>query len=207
MVYIINYFTFVPLEASMETQNDMLSPQQSLDLIQSMINEAKGNVRDNSFYYLFWGWVLIVAHIGSFTLIKIEFDYPFAVWLIVIPAWIISFVYGSRQRNKQKRTTTHLERVNITLWVSFGVLAVVIPFFGSFINYQINPIILLVGSMATLASGVILKFKPLMIGGVIFFVFGLPCFFVSNEYQSLLSALAITLGYLVPGYLLKSQKR
>ncbi|MCA6380916.1 MAG: hypothetical protein IM613_02510 [Cytophagales bacterium] len=191
----------------METQNDKLSPQQSLDLIQSMINEAKGNVRDNSFYYLFWGWVLIVAHIGSFTLIKIEFDYPFSVWLIVIPAWIISFVYGSRQRKNHKRTTTHLAKINITLWVSFGVLAVVIPFFGSFINYQINPIILLVGSMATLASGVILKFKPLMIGGIIFFVFGLSCFFFSNENQSLLSALAIALGYLIPGYLLKSQKR
>ncbi|MCA6433410.1 MAG: hypothetical protein IM574_07350 [Cytophagales bacterium] len=191
----------------METQNDKLSPQQSLDLIQSMINEAKGNVRDNSFYYLFWGWVLIVAHIGSFTLIKIEFDYPFSVWLIVIPAWIISFVYGSRQRKNHKRTTTHLAKINITLWVSFGVLAVVIPFFCSFINYQINPIILLVGSMATLASGVILKFKPLMIGGIIFFVFGLSCFFFSNENQSLLSALAIALGYLIPGYLLKSQKR
>ena len=191
----------------MSNETEKLSPQQSLDLIQSMINEAKGNVRDNSFYYLFWGWVLIVAHIGSFTLNKIDFEYPFAVWLIVIPGWIISFVYGSRQRKNHKRTTTHLAKINITLWVSFGVLAVVIPFFGSFINYQINPIILLVGSMATLASGVILKFKPLMIGGVIFFVFGLSCFFVSNEYQSLLSALAITLGYLVPGYLLKSQKR
>jgi uncharacterized membrane protein YfcA len=186
----------------MSNETEKLSPQQSLDLIQAMINETKGNVRDNSFYYLFWGWVLIVAHVGSFTLSKIEFEYPFAVWLIVIPAWIISFVYGSRQRNKQKRTTTHLERVNITLWVSFGVLAVVIPFFGSFINYQINPMILLVGSMATLASGVILKFKPF-----IFFVFGLSCFFFSNEHQSLLSALAIALGYLVPGYLLKLQKR
>jgi hypothetical protein len=191
----------------METQNDKLSPQQSLDLIQTMINEAKGNVRDNSFYYLFWGWVLILAHIGSFTLNKIEFEYPFAVWLIVIPGWIISFVYGSRQRKSHKRTTTHLAKINITLWVSFGVLAVVIPFFGSFINYQIKPIILLVGSMATLASGVILKFKPLMIGGIIFFVFGLSCFFFSNENQSLLSALAIALGYLIPGYLLKSQKR
>jgi hypothetical protein len=191
----------------MKPDNDTLSPQQSLDLIQAMINETKGNVRDNSFYYLFWGWVLIVAHVGSFTLSKIEFEYPFAVWLIVIPAWIISFVYGSRQRKSHKRTTTHLEKINITLWVSFGVLAVVIPFFGSFINYQINPMILLVGSMATLASGVILKFKPLMIGGIIFFVFGLSCFFFSNEHQSLLSALAIALGYLVPGYLLKLQKR
>jgi hypothetical protein len=190
----------------MKPENDTLSPQQSLDLIASMISQAKGNVRDSSFYYLFWGWVLIIAHLGSFVLNKIGFEYPFAVWLIVIPAWIVSFIYGKRQRQTQKRAITHLEKINITLWVSFGVLAIVIPFFGNFINYQINPLILLVGSMATMASGVILKFKPLMIGGVIFFVSGLASFFFSTEQQSLIAALTIALGYLVPGYLLKSQK-
>ncbi len=190
----------------MNNETEKLSPQQSLDLITSMINEAKGNVRHNSFYYLFWGWVLIIAHLGSFALSKIEFDYPFVVWLIVIPAWIVSFVYGSRQTKNQKRSATHLEKINITLWISFGTLAVVIPFFGGFINYQINPIILLIGSMATVASGVILKFRPLMMGGILFFAAGLLSFFFSNEHQSLISALTIALGYLVPGYLLKSQK-
>ncbi len=190
----------------MNKETDKLSPQQSLDLITSMIDQAKGNVRDNSFYYLFWGWVLIVAHLGSFILNKFEFKYPFAIWLIVIPAWIISFVYGSQQKKKQQRATTHLEKINITLWISFGVLAVVLPFFGNFINYQINPMILLVGSMATMASGVILKFKPLMIGGVLFFVSGLISFFFSSDQQSLIAAVTIALGYLVPGYLLKSQK-
>lgn len=190
----------------MNNETEKLSPQQSLDLITAMINEAKGNVRNNSFYYLFWGWVLIVAHLGSFILNRIDFDYPFAVWLIVIPAWIVSFLYGSNQSKKENRITTHLERVNITLWITFGTLAVVIPFFGGFINYQINPIILLVGSMATITSGTILKFRPLMAGGVVFFVGGLLCFFMSSEIQSLVSAFTIAIGYLVPGYLLKSQK-
>jgi hypothetical protein len=190
----------------MKTETEKLSPQQSLDLITSMINEAKGNVRSDSFYYLFWGWVLIVAHLGSFTLSKIEFAYPFAIWLIIIPAWIVSFVYGSRQTKIQNRSTTHLEKINITLWVSFGTLAIVIPFFGAFINYQINPIILLMGSITTVASGVILKFKPLMLGGLVFFVAGLVSFFFSHEQQSLIAALTIALGYLVPGYMLKSQQ-
>lgn len=37
----------------MKTTDDTLSPQQSLELISEMINQAKGNVRENSFYYLF----------------------------------------------------------------------------------------------------------------------------------------------------------
>lgn len=190
----------------MNTDNDTLSPQQSLDLITNMINEAKGNVRDNSFYYLLWGWVLVAAHLGSFVLNELDFPYPYAVWLIVIPAWIASFVHGSRQAKKQLRTITHLERVNVSLWVSFGVLAVIIPFFGAFINYQINPMILLVGSMATVTSGIILKYRPLLLGGLLIFACGLGSFFLSHQQQSLLSAVAIALGYLVPGYLLKMQK-
>lgn len=190
----------------MDNETEKLSPQQSLDLIQAMINEAKGNVRDNSFYYLFWGWILTGAHIGSFVLSRLEYEYPFVVWLVVLPAWVVSFVYGSRQTKKQNRTTTHLEKVNLSLWISFGALAIVIPLFGAFINYQINSLILLVGSMTTFTSGVILKYRPLMAGGIVFFIGGLLCFFVSNEVQSLISAMVIALGYLVPGYLLKSQK-
>lgn len=190
----------------MNQENEKLSPQQSLDLITQMIDQAKGNVRDNSFYYLFWGWVLIGAHIGSFALHRLDFNYPFVVWLIVIPAWIISFIYGSRQSKKQNRSSTHLEKVNLTLWISFGTLAIVIPFFGSFINYQINPIILLVGSIATLTSGAILKYLPLMLGGGLFFIGGLLSFFLSHEMQSLAAASTIALGYLVPEYLLKLQK-
>ncbi|MCU0420851.1 MAG: hypothetical protein MUC38_14460 [Cyclobacteriaceae bacterium] len=190
----------------MSNETDKLSPQQSLELITGMINEAKGNVRNNSFYYLLWGWVLVAAHLGSFTLNEIDFPYPYAVWLIIIPAWIASFVHGSRQAKKQLRTVTHLERVNISLWSGFGVLAVVIPFFGSFINYQINPIILLVGSLVTVISGIILKYRPLVIGGALIFACGLVSFFLSSQQQSLIAALAIAVGYLVPGYLLKAQK-
>jgi hypothetical protein len=190
----------------MKTETDKLNPQQSLDLIAEMINQAKGNVRDNSFYYLFWGWVLIAVHLGSFTLVQLDFAYPFAIWLIILPAWIVSFVYGSRQAKKENRALSHLEKVNVLLWVSFGVLAVVIPFFGAFINYQINPVILLVGSMATLTSGAIIKYRPLMLGGLVIFFFGLGSFFFTHQQQSLISAVAIALGYLVPGYMLKFQK-
>ncbi|MFN9330868.1 MAG: hypothetical protein ACK576_16465, partial [Cyclobacteriaceae bacterium] len=194
------------VNTDMNTENDKLSPQQSLELIQSMINQAKGNVRDNSFYYLLWGWVLVATHLGSYALHIIEFDYPHIVWLSVIPAWIVSFVYGRQQAQKKHGTTTHLERVNISLWICFGVLAMAIPFFGGFINYQNNPVILITSTKATFVSGIILRFWPLRAGGVLIFVIGLASFFFQSQYQSLLAATAIVAGYLVPGYILKNQR-
>lgn len=189
----------------MNTENDKLSPQQSLELIQSMINQAKGNVRDNSFYYLFWGWVIVAANLGNFILLQIDFDYPYAVWLVIPFAWVITFVYSYRQ-TKKAGSSTHLDKINTALWMSFGVFAITMPMVGHFIDYQIDALILLGGSIATFTSGFTLKFKPLLIGGIAIYVAGVVCFFLPSEYRSLLAAVAIAMGYLVPGYLLKIQK-
>ncbi len=205
LVYNINYFTFVTLVINMETKNDNLSAQQSLDLIASMINQAKGHVRNQSFYYLFWGWVIVTANLGAYLLFKIKYHSPYWIWLIVIPAWLISIAYGYKQSN-QARSATHIDKINMALWISYGVFATTIPFLGQWINYQINPIILMVGGICTFTSGVVLRFNPLQIGGIIIFASGIISFFVNPELQLLVAATAIALGYLVPGYILKAQK-
>jgi hypothetical protein len=188
----------------MDKQNNDFSPQQSLDLITEMISQAKGNLRGNSFYFLFWGWIIVAANIGMFTLTQMHFQYAFAVWIIVLPAWLVVFVYTAR-REKQSRVTTHLERVNATLWISFGIVAITISLVGRFIDYQINPLILLAASVATATSGSILRYRPLMIGGIIIFICGTVSFFVDRQWQPLIAALATSIGYIVPGYQLKYQ--
>ncbi|MFM7853573.1 MAG: hypothetical protein ACKO96_17040 [Flammeovirgaceae bacterium] len=188
----------------MKTENDTLSPQQSLDLITAMINQAKGNVRNNSFFFLFWGWVIVIAHIGSFSLQQIDFDYPYAVWLVIPFAWIVTVVYSIRQARKTK-STTHIDKINSAVWISFGIVAFTIPFIGHYVNYQIDALILLAGSIATTTSGVILKFKPLIIGGVVIYASGIICLVIPIEFRPLVAATAIAIGYLLPGYLLKRQ--
>jgi hypothetical protein len=78
-----------------------------------MIQEAKGNMRRNGFYFLLWGWVIVVANLGMYVLQKFDVPYPYAMWLITIPAWIISFVRGYRE-GKAQRIVTHLDTV--TMW-------------------------------------------------------------------------------------------
>lgn len=189
----------------MNTEDKDLNPQQSLDLILTMIKQAKGNVQDSSFYYLFWGWVIVLAQVGHFVLLQVGYTYPYAIWLLVVPGWIITFVYSSRQSAKSV-SRTHLDKIYASLWISFGVLACTIPIFGSFISYQINPVILMVAGMTTFTSGFILRFNPFLAGGVALFAIGIACFFVPPAFQPLVAGAAIAMGYLVPGYLLKAQK-
>lgn len=188
----------------MEPSNE-LTANQSLELISSMIREAKGRVQANSFYYLLWGWVILLANLGMFTLDRMDFERPYLVWLITIPAWIISIVWGFRQR-KSARTSTHFGRVSTALWISLGVVIFTLVVFGREINYQLGPIILVISAIPTLTSGVILKFRPLVVGGMLFWIAGIVSFLLPREFQPLVGALAIACCYLVPGYMLKNRR-
>lgn len=182
-----------------------LTANQSLEIISRMIREAKSRVQANSFYYLLWGWVVLLADLGMFTLNAIGYPRPWLVWLITIPAWIISIVWGVRKR-RSATTATHFERVSTALWISLGVVIFTLVIFGSQINYQLGPIILIISAIPTFTSGVILSFRPLVFGGVFFWIAGIVSFLLPREYQPLVSAVAIACCYLVPGYILKSKR-
>ena len=189
----------------MEPGSEHLTAEQSLDIITRMIHEAKDNVQRNSFYFLFWGWLIALANLGVFVLTKLDFEYPFVVWSITIPAWIISFVRGVRQGKAEGRSS-HFNNISGALWLSFGVVVFTLVAFGSKINYELIPTILLVSAIPTFASGVILRFKPLIIGGILFWLFSIASFLVPRDWQPLVGSLAIVFCYLIPGYILKAKK-
>jgi hypothetical protein len=111
-------------------------------------------------------------------------------------------IYGSRQ-DKQAGVSTHLDKVNMWMWICYGISIAPIVFFMDKINFQINPIILIMTGVPTFLTGILLRFKPLMFGGINFWLMGILCFMVDSQTQYLIGGFAIMLGYLVPGYMLR----
>lgn len=188
----------------MDPQMQELSARQSLDIITQMIMEAKGKVRRNSFYFLFWGWVVVIANAGMYALILVEYRHPYVAWAITIPAWIYT-LYRAFTQHRTGEMATHFDRISGALWISFGVTLFVLVGFGYKINFQLNPVILIVTAVPTFVSGVILRFKPLMFGGATFWTGGAVAFLVPLEVQPLVSAVTVIAGYLVPGYMLRAR--
>ena len=187
----------------MNTKNENLTPQQSLDLITSMINQAKGNVQRSGFYFLLWGWTIFIANLGVYVLLNFsKVENPFLMFGLTIPAAIVSAIHGAN-RSKQAATTTHIDNIHKWVWIVYGVSCLIIVLFGKQTNWQINPIIITMTAAPTFISGVMIRFKPLILGGIAFWIFGIGSFLAPLDMQFLLGALAIALGYLVPGYLLK----
>ncbi len=188
----------------METENQSLSTEQSLELITRMIRQAQGNVKRSAIYLILWGTTVVAANLGMFMLMLLDYPRPYAVWLITIPAWIATILISLKHR-KESTVSSHLDRINAFLWYSYGIVIFAIVMFGFKINYQLNPIILLISAVPAFVSGVIIKFRPLTVGGILFWVFGVICFLSQGPWQYLIGAVAVTCGHLLPGLLLRNK--
>lgn len=188
----------------METEKPIFTTQQSLDIITSMIAEARGNVQRSSIYFIMWGLVVAAANLGMAILMLLDYRHPYVVWLVTIPAWIATFLI-SRRHAREATSSSHLDRINMFLWYSYGVVVLTLVAFGFKINFQLNPVILLMSACPVLVSGIVTRYRPLIIGGVLFWLFGIICFLVSGPWQYLVGAIAVTCGHLIPGLMLRKK--
>ncbi len=182
--------------------------EESLMLIQSMIDKTKNKFSDSSFYFLFWGWLVFAACITQFIL-KVYFNYPYhyAVWWTMPIGGVITGIYGSRQARKEK-VKTFVDEATDYLWIAiaFSFIVLVIVNSASVANWQnAFTYYILLYAIGTFVTGRLIKFKPLIIGGSINFVLAIVCSRLSFDYQLLLGAAAILISYIIPGHLLRKQ--
>jgi len=185
------------------------SPQESLQLIQLMIARAKSNLSDNRFYFLLWGWVTFLTIIAQF-LLKVVFQWErhYLVWLIVIPTIIVTIIYSAK-RTKGFGARTYIGESMSNLWTGIGISFFVLSYIIS--NSQQGwlfayPFFILFYGLGTFVSGRILKFTPLVIGGMFNWVLAILCVYVAFDYQLLIAAAAILTSYIIPGHLLARNK-
>lgn len=191
----------------MSNQEKPMDHLESLAVISSMIRNTQGNFQHASFYFIFWGFVVALANLSHYYLmVYTSYAHPYIVWLITIPAWIVTAVYGYRQRNLA-RVTTLLDKVIGVLWVAFGISIFLLIIPGNIVHPYFNPIILLMAAIPTMVSGFIIKEKPLMAGAVLLWVLGSISFFVEQELHYLIAAVAILFGYVIPGLIMRNKKK
>jgi len=181
-----------------------LTKDESLDLIVNMIGQAKRNIaKGGSFYFLLWGWVVMLANLGHYILGAYDlYEHPYIVWLITIPAGIASAVYGARQ-GRNARVKSHLDRLYGLMWMAIAVAVMTLIFFIGNVDTNVNATILLFAGLGTLNSGLMLRFKPLVLGGLALWISSIVAFNLPITEQYLVGAIGIFAGYLIPGYLLK----
>jgi hypothetical protein len=200
----------------MENSSKTLTPEESLELIGKFILNYKKNFRNNSFYFLLWGWMITLASISHFIILRTlqaakEYDkiglYSMINWIIFPLAGFVFTYFHEKDKHKTNNLRGHIDRFITTLWQVTGIaIFFELAFCLKLNHYYPGPFILTVVGLSTLVTGITIKYRPVIFGGIGFFIFAIIGSFFSNEFQLLVSALAIVLGYLVPGYMLRVSK-
>jgi hypothetical protein len=189
----------------MENGEKMMTGEESLKIITDMINKTKVNIRQGSFHLLFWGWLLIFCSLGDWLLLKFTaYPHHYYVWFLVIPGAFVSMIYGFVNGRKAK-VQTYADGLYMWTWIGFLITAVVLFIVQSDNMQYITPFILLLAGFATFLSGFIIKFRPLVFGGIWFWIIALLVHLAGPSYASLGTAVAVLIGYLIPGYMVRNK--
>src|SRR4029078_8578611 len=156
----------------MNTYENELNPLQSLQLITEVITKTKENFRRYSFLYLLWGWLIAIASFAFFILHQYtSFDLFFLAFPLMAGCGILITVL--HYRLKRHDTETWLSGYLKNLWLVLGISFILVVFINIVQQRPPFTYTLLIGGGGNLISGMSLRFRPLIFGGIIFFLFAL----------------------------------
>lgn len=194
-------------------QDEIRSERESLMIIEQMINTAKSQFSEDGHLYLLWGWVVLICSISQFILFHyFHSPWHFTVWILTWVAIGYQVAYIRRKR-KRRTVTTYTDTILRSVWVTFLVVimlmaAVIGNIFqakGMDFYSTVYPLFLLVYGIPTYISGSILKFRPLLVGGLACWALAVITAILPGDWQILMLAPGMIVAWIVPGYMLRAR--
>jgi len=188
-------------------QEKKMTEQESLLIIQQMIQTAKQEQKDDGKGWILWGWLLFAASVLTYINLKTEWFSNYFFWnlfgiaslLLLLFSVVRTFFF--KKINKVKTYTAELfQKLNIGFFISLLLIIVAI-------NKGVSPVLgfsLLLGLYGfwILIYGAGLNFKPSIIGAYITWACAFAGLFVETfDWTMVLHATAVLLGYIIPGHL------
>lgn len=192
-------------------REENFDPNESLMLIESMINRAKDKFAEDGSMYLLWGWTVFVCSLAQFILLHFyQSPYHYMVWMA---SWfvIIYQVIYVRRKYKEQKVRTYTSHILGYVWLTFLVVIFLLAFLigrltGGDYYVHISPILLAIYGMPIFLSGIILRFKALIIGGIGCWILCVATTFIDSfDYQFLMIPVAMLIAWIIPGYLLRAK--
>ena len=181
----------------------MNTAEKQIVTINNVINSTKENLKPLSINFIFWGiYVNILSGFHyTFPSLVQSSKYSAAIYWIILS--IIGMLFMAYYNVKVRKTVgyeTHLSRVIKIIWGVFGVSWIYIIILSFYLkNYHPVPPILFLLSLLTIMTGLIIKFKPVTLGGIFLTLFTFYLNFNPEINLLLVNIVGVSLGMLVPG--------
>jgi hypothetical protein len=197
------------------------SEKESLKLITEMINKSKESFHDSGFGPIMWGSVILFCALFTFCQVQFSFETGFDIWFLAFAAVVPQIIYSIRE-GKKKNAKTYNDIAMDYTWIGFGICIFLLAFWTGAVDAAINEnhlefknnsgafhlynysttLYLMLYGLPTFITGGIMKFKPMLFGGILFWVFGFISIYTDIKTDMLLIAAGSLAGWLIPGILL-----
>lgn len=182
-----------------------LNEAESLDLIAAMIKDARTNqrARINCNIILVWGYVAVIASVVVWILkLYNAFLYSSLLWLL-IP--VICFPVTKYMISKDEtNVTSYIDRSIYYITILFVIICSTIPLSTIIVDF---PVLFIEGLLACIwmvITGILIKSKPIIWGGIIGTVVSHTLLFIPDMISQIpVFALTFVIAIIIPGHLFK----
>jgi hypothetical protein len=196
-------------------ETNKFSEQESMEVIQQMINTARNSLHKGvADILIFWGYLIAATALTIYIMqhALINSGYVQYAWLITIPGWVYTIIKVRKLRHSTKfKSYTNL--IFGRIWLAFGIACALLPLFYSLAAYRfgmpaiwvtLTPTILLMQGVCLFASGSIYHFKPFIYGALACALIFAGCYIFPWQ-QFLLLGLCQIISLVIPGHLLNKK--
>jgi hypothetical protein len=205
----------------METK---FTEQESLAIIDEMINRARNNVQKGSANsIIFNGYAVASVALLNFLLLHIlpdtEKNMSFWVWMLMIPAGIIDH-FIDRKLDRSAIVKTQIDGIITWMWRGFSISVIILIVFLLTLTFMISPwfsflftpVIMLFVAIVEFGMAKITRFKPFYWGAIYFWIGTVLCLLSyvileRGDLHFLILAACMVAGFIVPGYILNSKAK
>jgi hypothetical protein len=184
----------------MEAKN--LNEKESLELISQMIRNSRLKLEDgNGIPFLIWGYTTFFVSLLVFLLVNTTGDYHNFWFWFLIPVIGSTGMFISR-KSIVKHARNFIDRVIGNIWFVTGIAAFLISFCAIYFQIPILTTMFLIMGMGTALTGLVIKFRPLIISGFIGMASCIVPFIIQGNEQIIVFGVIYLAMMVIPGHIL-----
>ncbi len=189
-------------------KNTILTPEQSLLLISKTIDETKERFKAHGDILIFWGVLTVIVFGGQYLLWYLGLnEYMIHTSYLFPIGAIYTGIYMWREKKKRNIPKTIISNVLNIGWIIGLNLMIMGFFFSDKLGEATGPVFIILFALIVMVIGLTIRFKPLIIGGVLTNIIGLCTFWLNGDYHGLSVILAAIAGMIIPGILLNITRK
>jgi len=210
-------------------QDNNLSYEDSLRLINTMINKAKDAYHDTGVGAMLWGSVIAICSLTRFAEVQFDFKLPFDINFLALFA-LVPQIFITIREKRNRKARSYDERFLEYIWIGFGIsifllIHVVNLTFESWTPVSkeyaalaghpspfrfsefVMPLFLILYGMPTFITGAAFKVKPMLWGGLFCWLCSIITVYTHYKVDLLLTALSAIMAWFIPGLIMEKEYR